>query len=340
MAFVTVMDYFRGMNGLTPLEICLSGALDGLPSVSVTWAATEAVAGHVLAEDICLAQAMPPATEALRAGFAVAALDLLGAGTGSPVPVGNPVRVVPGASLPPGTDAVLPEDGTEIVGGLAEAIRPVSPGEGVRRPGHDGRAGDLMIAAGTRLTPRHILIAAQAGIARVGIRQPRVAIALDDPAQSAFARGWVLAIGARVVDGPADLTLRTGSAHVPRLALAPAETAWLGRLGDALELTVPARFDGMVAACLGLALPALAQLAGTRAALRSRPLARKITSSVGVSDLVLLAEDAGQWLPQPAGTVFLSALATATAFAILPPDSEGLPAGTTLAATPIDLPFG
>jgi molybdopterin biosynthesis enzyme len=216
----------------------------------------------------------------------------------------------------------------------------VAPGEGARRPGHDGRAGDRIAAAGERLTARHGLIAARAGIGGFDVRRPRVRVALEDPGQAAFARGWLAALGARIAEGPADLTLRPAAEAAPRLALAPAETAWLGREGDGLALSVPRRFDGMVAACAALALPALAALSGGRARQQTRPVSRKIASAMGLSELVLLAEADGAWAPQPAGTVTLSGLAAAEAFAILPPDSEGLPVGAPLAAIPFDMPFG
>jgi molybdopterin biosynthesis enzyme len=324
----------------TPLETCLDRALDGLTPVPVSWIETGAALGLVLAESLCLPNDLPPANEALRAGFGVAALDLVGASAGSPVPLADPAWVVPGEVLPSGMDAVLPVDGTETAPEWCEAVRPVNPGDGVRRAGHDGRAGDVIARAGTRLAPRHLLIAAQAGIARLAVRQPRVAIAIHDPAQTAFARGWFAALGACVVDGKADLTLRPLTDHAPHLALAPAETAWLARTDAGLVLSVPVRFDGMVAACLGLALPALVRLSGAAPLSRTLPLGRKLTSGVGMSDLVLLAEDSGHWLPQPAGLLTLSGVAAATAFAILPPDSEGLPSGASLSATPFDLPFG
>jgi molybdopterin biosynthesis enzyme len=325
--------------------MCLAHALDGVTPIHATWTMTAEASEHVLAEDLCLPHDLPPVAEALRAGFAVVALDLVGASVGSPVPLAQTVRVVPGGVLPAGMDAVLPEDGlepdsTRAAAGWYEAIRPVSPGDGVRRAGHDGCAGDVIARAGTRLAPRHILIAVQAGINRIAVRQPRVAIALDDPAQTAFARGWVSALGGRVVEGPADLTLRPATDHAPRLALAPAETAWLERNDAGLDLTIPARFDGMVAACLGLGVPALARLTGAEPVVRTLPLARKLTSGVGLSEMVLLAEGSGVWLPYPAGMMTLLCLATATGFAILPPDSEGLPAGAPLSATLFDLPFG
>jgi molybdopterin molybdotransferase len=327
-------------RAVVPLETCLARALDGLKPVPAEWAETGAAFGLVLAEDLCLTKDMPPASEALRAGFAVSALDLVGASGGSPIPLWNPVRVAPGDTLPAGTDAVLREDGTDTVAGIPEAVRPVNPGEGVRRAGHDGRAGAVIARAGTRLAPRHSLIAAQSGIARIAVRQPRVALALDDPALLAFAQSWFAALGACVADGPADLTLHATIDHMPRLALSPAETAWLARTDAGLVLTVPARFDGMMTAFLALALPALAHLSGTRPLSRTLPLARKLTSTVGLSELVLLTEHTGQWQPQPAGTLTLSGLAMASAFAILPPDSEGLPVGAPLTATPIEMPFG
>ena len=340
MVFRNRLDYLRGMSVRLSLDLCLSGALDSVVPVASTWGEMTSALGGILAQDIPLPHDMPRSAEALRAGYAVAALDLVGASTSAPVPLFAPVSVVPGEPLPAGMDAILPEDGIETTAGWPEAIRPLNPGEDVRRMGHDGRAGEMIAAAGTRLTARHILMATCAGITGTDIRQPRVAFTLDDPAQRAFVQSWFAGLGACVVDGPADLTLRATTDHTPRLALAPAETAWLARTGAGLLLTVPARFDGMVAACLGLALPALACLSGAEPLSRTLPLARKLTSTVGLSELVLLTEQTGQWQPQPAGTLTLSGLATASAFAILPPDSEGLPIGAPLTATPIDLPFG
>lgn len=340
MVFGPFLGYLGAMSSLAPLDLCLSQALDGVVPVPPAWVETACAAGLILAQDICLPHDMPQRAEALRAGHAVAALDLVGASTGAPVPLAGPMPVAPGAALPAGMDAVLTEDGVDTATGWPEAIRPLNPGDNVRRTGHDGHAGDTVAPAGTRLTPRHLLIAAHAGVPRIQVRQPRVAVALDDPVHCIFAQGWLSALGARSVTGPADLTLRTATDHAPRLALAPTETAWLTKESAGLVLTVPPRFDAMVAACLALALPTLAHLTGATPLAVARPLARKLTSTVGLSELVLLRGQAGQWLPQPAGLLTLTDLAQAQAFAILPPNSEGLAAGAPLSATPIDLPFG
>lgn len=341
VAFPRRTDYLHAMIGLTPLDICLAQALHGILPVPADVLAPDAACGHVLAGDVALPQDMPPAAEALRAGLAVAALDLVGANAGAPVPLGAPARVVPGAPLPPGTDAVLPEDGSEAMAGHVEAIRSVAPGEGVRRAGHDGRGGETVLRAGRRLGPPQRLLAELAGVAQLAVRRPRVRVALADPRQAAFAAAFLEGLGALPAEAEAPhLTLLPTTDHVPRLALAPAETGWLAQERSVLVLTVPTRFDGMVAACLGLALPAMAALTGARPRTRTRPIARKLTSTVGLSELVLLAEDAGAWVAQPAGTVTLTGLAAARAFAILPPDSEGLPAAAPLTALPLDQPFG
>jgi len=340
MAIPRARVYVPAMRSLVSLDDCLAKALDGVGPVPVAPQPPRTACGQVLAEALVLPADLPARAEALRAGCAVAALDLVGASAGAPVPLGPLAQVVPGQPLPAGTDAVLPEDGIEGGAGLAEAIRPVDPGAGVRRAGHDGRTGSSLAPAGTVVTPRLALVAALAGMPTLPVRRrPVVRVALPDPAQADFAAAWLAAQGAEAGDAAPDLTLVATADHAPRLAFAPAETAWLSRDGAGLLLAVPVRFDGMVAALLGLALPALAALTGARPHPRTLPLARKAASAVGLSELLLLAEDAGGWQPHPPGTLTASALAGATAFAILPPDSEGLPPGAPLAGHSLDHPL-
>lgn len=334
-------DYLPPMPDLVPLDLCLARALGGIAPVAPVLLDPALACGHVVAADVVVPRDLPAASEALRAGVAVAALDLVGAAPASPVMLGAAVRVRPGAALPPGMDAVLPEDGIDGPPGLPEAIRPASPGEGVRRAGHDARRGDPILRAGARLGPRHAFIATLAGIEAVAVRRPRVRVAMPDPAQSHMVEATMARLGGLIVaGGAADLVLRPAAGDAARLALAPAETAWLCREGGALVLELPRRFDAMAAALWALGLPAMAALAGARPLTETRPLARKITSAVGMAEVVLLAEDGAAWAPQPAGVVTLAGLAAARAIAIIPPQSEGLPAGATLAAHPLDLPFG
>lgn len=325
------------MDGLIPLETCLARALTGLQPVAPEMLAPGAACGHPLAADVVVPQDLPAAPQALRAGLAVSALDLVGASAQIPVPLDRMVRVLPGMALPAGADAVLPEDDAED----GAAIRPVMPGEGVRRLGHDGRAGALLLPAGRLLSARDVLAAELAGLALLPVRRPRVRIDLPDAAMARFAAGWARAAGARVVEGDdTHLCLRVTGDHRPRLALMPGDTGFLAPEGGTLVLTLPARFDGMVAALMALGLPALAALGGAAPRAEALPLARKLTSTVGLADLVLLARDGNAWSPAPAGLITVTGLASADAFAIIPPDSEGAAPGEMLAATPIDMPFG
>ena len=58
----------------------------------------------------------------------------------------------------------------------------------------------------------------------------------------------------------------------------------------------------------------------------------KVTSAVGLSEVVLLTDAGDHWIAGPAGVITLTGLARADAVAVIPPDSEGMPAGDTLAA--------
>lgn len=328
------------MDSLTTLDDCLAHALKDLaPAPAERVLLTDAM-GCVLAEPLFFPADMPPVDEALRAGFAVSSLDLTGASASVPMPIAAPARLLPADPLPPGADAVLPPDGVEATGTAWEAIRPVGPGEGVRRSGHDGRAGALIAPAGATVSARLCLVADRAGLAHCTIRRPRVVLALNDPAQTRFARTFLTALGAQIVDDAPHLILRPTADAEPKLALAPAQTAWLAREGGALTLSVPRRFDGMVAACLALALPVMSALSGATVPSEERPLSRKLASALGMSELVLLTRQDADWHPAAPGAVTLSGLAMADAFAILPPLSEGLPAGASLAGTSLSSPFG
>lgn len=321
----------RDMPSLMPLADCLAQALTGLVPVAVAQVPPGQCVGAVLAADLVFPADLPPRPVALRAGFAVTALDLMGASADMPLLAGPAVAVVPGQPLPPGCDAVL--DGSEVdrQGGLALALRAPAPGEGVRLAGHDARAGSLIAQAGAGLSAQAALVAGLAGLEAVPLRRPRVG--LDGVAQADFLVHWVGAQGGAVAGDAPDLILRVAADHAPRLALAPGDSAWLSRHGAALVLDLPPRFDGMLAALLALGLPALDALSGRASAPRPVTLARKLTSAIGLSEVVLLTPAPDGWLPEPALT--LAALARARAFALIPPGSEGHPAGDTIPALPL-----
>lgn len=151
--------------------------------------------GRVLAADVAAGVDLPGFDNSAMDGYAVRAADLAGAGPDRPVllPVdgdlaagdtarhvlapGRALRIMTGAPLPDGCDAVVP---VELTDGSAEtvAVR-LEPevGRHVRRRGEDVRAGDVVLRAGTRVGPGHVALAAAANVAELTVhRRPRVAV--------------------------------------------------------------------------------------------------------------------------------------------------------------------
>lgn len=145
-------------------------------------------AGRVLADPRVIAPADVPAfANSAMDGFAVRAADLPGelrmvgevaAGVvrSEPLAPGTAVRIMTGAAIPTGADAVVPiEEATEEEGRVTiEAA--VEPGRHVRGAGHDTRAGDEVCIAG-ELSPPKVAVLASLGLGRAAVRRrPRVAI--------------------------------------------------------------------------------------------------------------------------------------------------------------------
>ncbi len=89
------------------------------------------------------------------------------------------VEVMTGAVLPAGCDSVVPVEELTVAGGEAVfgAAVHVEPWQNVHRRGSDTRQGTLLVAAGTRLHPPEIAIAAGAGMARIRVSsQPMLAV--------------------------------------------------------------------------------------------------------------------------------------------------------------------
>lgn len=156
---------------------------------------------RVLAEDVFAGESVPPFDNSAMDGFAVCAQDTTGASGDSPVPLrltgtiaageaprvtlspGAAIRIMTGAPVPPGADAVIRfEDTDEGEQGspaqdTVRLFRPVSPGDNIRRAGEDIRAGQKVLSAGTALRPQEIGVLASLGRDRVRVhRRPRVAV--------------------------------------------------------------------------------------------------------------------------------------------------------------------
>ncbi|MBK9081277.1 MAG: hypothetical protein IPL88_03945 [Rhizobiales bacterium] len=324
------------MSALASLEAALA-ALAGLAPVAATRLPPRAAVGFALAEDARAPADIPAAATALAPGYAVAALDLVGASPHSPVLLARPpARVFAGEPLPAGCDAVLPP------GAHAgrEATGAVYPGEGARLAGHDLAAGAVLARAGATVTAELALAAEAAGLAALACRLPRVHVAAAETGFGGWAAARLASFGARGEPaGEADLTILWDGAAAPALGLAPGAASRLSVSNGRAALTLAPHTDGAVGGVLALALPVLARLSGRTLRNEARPLAAKITSTVGLSEIALLAERGGDWRPLAVGAAPLAALIEAVAFAILPPACEGLAAGAPLAAIRLDAPF-
>lgn len=125
-------------------------------------------------------------------GYAVRAADILSVPValevsgdipaGHTVPVtlvpGTALRIMTGAPVPSGADAIVPVEDTELLlgrdddlaGAVVEVRRSRAPGEYVRERGSDVRRGDVLVPAGTRLGPHHLAALAAAGVENVAVR--------------------------------------------------------------------------------------------------------------------------------------------------------------------------
>jgi len=224
--------------------------------------------GRVLAQSVIARDSLPPFANSSMDGYAVRAEDTAearddhpihlkvigdiaaGAGILPEVIAGTAARIMTGAPLPPGADAVVPvEDTDEPWRGkerpLPEFVaihRAVGPGDFTRHPGEDIRAGDIVLEKGRVLRPQEIGILAALGVGRINvIRRPRVG---------------VLATGDELVDVASPLTpgkIRNsnGYAQAAQVAALGGVPVMLGVAGDT-EAAVRERLDAGVAAGVDL----------------------------------------------------------------------------------------
>jgi molybdopterin biosynthesis enzyme len=329
------------MRKLVPL----SAAAEALAAAAAAFVEIEAIAldaatGCVLASDAVAPAAVPETSRALRAGFAVHAADTLDASPLSPLPLAATARpVAAGEPLPPGTDAVLSSNGVRRTAAGLEAIATVAPSDDVRRRGEDAQRGDILLPAGSALSPVRIAALSALGVGDVRVRRPRVAL----PIAAADVAGGMFR---RIVEASGGVVVSASQ----RAAIVIASTIDQGRgdtialqpgLGEASlttpregppELMVPARLEAALAIAYALLVPLIDRLSGrgdARPAL-TLPLAAKIAVAPGIANAVLVRREGDRWRPLAAADLPLSAVAAADAIAILDPGCEGLAPGAPL----------
>lgn len=148
-------------------------------------------AGRTLAAPVVAKRDQPPADMSAMDGYAVRAKDAASPGAKLKVigeaPAGRPfmgevgpgeaVRIFTGGETPAGADAILLQEDAERDGDMVVFSEAATEGRHIRRAGLDFRTGASEIAAGVRLTPRHLALAAGMNAVWVrAARRPRVAI--------------------------------------------------------------------------------------------------------------------------------------------------------------------
>jgi molybdopterin molybdotransferase len=152
--------------------------------------ALRAALGRVTATAIVSPVDLPLFRNSQMDGFAVIAADLASAlrtgqpvtlpivgevaarpGTPPPLAAGTAVRIMTGAVVPEGADAIVPVEDTTATADTVTITRGRTSGEYVRDRGSDLRAGDPLIPAGLRLASRHLAALAAAGIDEVEVRR-------------------------------------------------------------------------------------------------------------------------------------------------------------------------
>ncbi|ACY14441.1 molybdenum cofactor synthesis domain protein [Haliangium ochraceum DSM 14365] len=144
--------------------------------------------GRILGADLRAGRALPPHDNSAMDGFAVRCADLPGtlpvAGTvaagdagDAVLAAGSALRIMTGAPMPAGADAVVIREEVEDLGERARFAAAAQPGDNLRRAGEDIALGAVALAAGMRLGAGELGLAAALGHSALAVaRRPRVAI--------------------------------------------------------------------------------------------------------------------------------------------------------------------
>jgi molybdopterin molybdotransferase len=233
----------RGFARRTTVEAALAWVDAHARRLAAERASVWEAAGRVLSGDVTSPVDVPQFARSMMDGYALVAADTLGATAYHRLPLtvigqslpgrpfagavarGQAVRIMTGAPLPAGADAVLPAERCELEGATLLALDEVPPGKNVGSRGEDVRDGAVVLAGGRVLRPQDAGLLSAIGCGEVEVvRRPRVRIVITgDELLPAGSRAEDARDG-RIVDanGPmlAALVARDGGvACVPPLAL-------------------------------------------------------------------------------------------------------------------------
>ena len=369
--------------------------------------------GRVLAEEVCANRDQPPYDISAMDGYALRSADLANIPTtleiiedikagdmpAKTLASGQCARIMTGAPMPQGADAVIRVEDTEaLADNRVQINQSVKPGNDIRRLGENMRNGEVVLAPGTEITPGVIGVLATVKRAQVQVyRRPRVAIlstgneleGLDEPvdpnkipdANSYALMAQVQALGIEPVllgiarDDPVeleqylrrgleyDVLLVSGGTSVGvhdyvrptiealgaqmlfwRVAMKPGHPVAFGKVGEKIIFGLPGNPVSSMVCFEEFVVPALRRMMG-HARTHRRTIEARLTHNVkhqpGRTEFirVLLAKEPGGYAATSTGAQgsgMLLSMARADGLAVLPADSNGLAAGSTVTVQLLD----
>jgi molybdenum cofactor synthesis domain-containing protein len=210
----------------------IAAAITSLPAEDVP---LQRAFGRILAEDMIATAPYPPFAASTMDGYAVLAADaspwreVIGTQNAGDVlqlevTEGYCIRIMTGAPLPPGADAVVPVEATEMADDhVVIHQEDVAPGQNIRPVGVDIAAGELLVTAGTRIGAAEVGLLASLGHTPVKVtRKLRISIIstgdeLVEPEQT---------------PGPGQIRDANRFTISAMLATEPVEITWIGIAPD------------------------------------------------------------------------------------------------------------
>jgi molybdopterin molybdotransferase len=263
-------------------------------------------------------------------------------------------------ALPDGADTIVIQENTSASADAVRILELPRKGANVRWRGDDFHEGDTVLAAGTRLTARHILLAASAGHAMLAtVRKPVVAILAtgdgDGQVAEDLAQKFEEARGA-------DILVTTGGASVGdhdlvrpaleawgaqldfyKIAMRPGKPLFFGRNGAMKVLGLPGNPLASIIGARIFLVPLIARLLGRMDTIT--PISATLTAPIEANGprthymRALLDTSGARARVTPFGgqdSSFVRALAQANCLAVIPADAPALPEGSLVNVLPLD----
>ncbi len=171
-------------NALLTVEQTQEQLLSQLTHIAQTeYCSLHVASWRVLSENITSSIESPPANLSMMDGYALAINDNINEGqtfnitqripAGS-VPTqklneGEAARIFTGAMLPEGANTVVMQESTRVDGDIVRVLIPIKKGQHVRQQGEEIQIGEILLEAGTRLSPAAIGLCASVGIAQLPV---------------------------------------------------------------------------------------------------------------------------------------------------------------------------